>query len=79
MRIINSEFNEFAKNPDLDLYPEDTREVINNVNSWVYSSLNDGVYNCGLAESQGAYEAAIGKNFHGFSSSFSLICLEKCG
>jgi len=59
MRIINSEFNEFAKNPDLDLYPKDTREVIDTVNSWVYSSLNDGVYNCGLAESQGAYEAAI--------------------
>mmetsp|Transcript_20129 Transcript_20129/g.24053 ORF Transcript_20129/g.24053 Transcript_20129/m.24053 type:complete len:722 (+) Transcript_20129:76-2241(+) len=59
MRIINSKFNKFAKNPELDLYPEDTREVIDNVNSWVYSSLNDGVYNCGLAESQGAYEAAI--------------------
>lgn len=59
MRIINSEFNAYALNPELDLYPEVMRDDIDNVNNWMYTSLNDGVYNCGLAESQEAYETAI--------------------
>jgi putative glutathione S-transferase len=59
VRMFNSEFNEFAKNPDLDLYPESMREKIEEVNSWVYPTINNGVYRCGFAKSQGAYDGAI--------------------
>lgn len=59
IRMLNSEFNEFAKNPDLDLYPEGMREAINKVNDWIYPSINNGVYRCGFATSQPAYDAAI--------------------
>lgn len=49
MRMFNTEFNKLAKNPHLDLYPEDLREKIDEVNEWVYPNINDGVYKCGFA------------------------------
>jgi len=73
MRIINSEFNEFALNPELDLYPAGLRDIIEDVNSWVYTSLNDGVYNCGLAESQEAYETAIDNVTEAFDKVESIL------
>jgi putative glutathione S-transferase len=59
IRMFNSEFNAFAKNPDLDLYPEDLRDAIDEVNEWVYSGINNGVYKAGFATSQKAYDLAI--------------------
>ena len=43
----------------MDLYPEDMRESIDEVNSWIYDNLNNGVYRCGFAKSQEAYDKAI--------------------
>ena len=57
--MLNSEFNEFAKNPTLDLYPESLVDEIESVNDWVYKTLNNGVYRCGFATSQTAYNTAI--------------------
>ena len=54
-----SEFNNIAKNPELDLYPEDLRSAIDEVNSWVYPTINNGVYRSGFATSQKAYETAF--------------------
>jgi putative glutathione S-transferase len=59
IRMLNSEFNDFAKYPDLDLYPEDMQKYVEEVNSWIYPTINDGVYRCGFAKSQGAYDTAI--------------------
>jgi putative glutathione S-transferase len=36
LRIFNSQFNALAKNPELDLYPENLRGAIDTVNDWVY-------------------------------------------
>lgn len=56
LRMLNSEFNEFAKNPKLDLYPMHLRKEIDELNEWVYATVNDGVYKCGFATEQQAYE-----------------------
>ncbi len=57
--MLNGEFNDYAKNPKLDLYPAELREAIDSVNAWVYPTVNNGVYRCGFATSQEAYDQAI--------------------
>jgi glutathionyl-hydroquinone reductase len=60
IRMLNSEFNEFATNPGLDIFPVHLRTAIEEVNQWVYPNINNGVYRCGFAKSQSAYDQAIG-------------------
>eukprot|EP00298_Acanthocystis_sp_HF-20_P012058 c19704_g1_i3.p1 GENE.c19704_g1_i3~~c19704_g1_i3.p1 ORF type:complete len:341 (-),score=79.72 c19704_g1_i3:52-1029(-) len=59
VRMFEKEFNEFAKYPELDLYPSHLTAEIDNVNSWVYEHINNGVYKCGFARSQEAYDTAV--------------------
>jgi len=59
MRMLGSEFDAFATNPDLDLYPTELRGEIDSINEWVYATVNNGVYACGFAVSQSAYEDAF--------------------
>jgi putative glutathione S-transferase len=54
--LLNSEFNSFAKHPELDLYPEDLREQIDAWNAKIYPAVNNGVYRCGFAQTQAAYD-----------------------
>lgn len=61
IRMLNSEFDDFAKNPSLDLYPKDMRADIDAANDWIYPTINNGVYRCGFAKSQEAYNEAIGQ------------------
>lgn len=48
----------FHKTNAPDLYPEDLREEIDSLNDVIYSDINNGVYKCGFARSQQAYEQA---------------------
>ena len=59
IRMLNGEFNAFARWPALDLYPEPLRADIDRVNELVYASINNGVYRCGFATTQAAYERAF--------------------
>lgn len=63
LRMFNSAFNDFATNPTLDLYPEEHRAEIDEVNDWIYHGINNGVYKCGFATSQAAYDAAFKELF----------------
>jgi putative glutathione S-transferase len=57
--MLNSEFNEWAKHPERDFYPAELRSHIDEINAWVYPNINNGVYRCGFAQSQEAYNKAI--------------------
>jgi len=59
IRMLNTEFNAFSKNPELDLAPQDMEEAMKKVDDWVYPTINNGVYRCGFATSQPAYDTAI--------------------
>jgi putative glutathione S-transferase len=57
--MLNFEFDEFAKNP-LNFYPEHLTEELEELNSnLIYPKINNGVYRCGFATSQEAYDAAV--------------------
>ena len=59
--MFNSAFNELlpADKAAVDLYPEELRAEIDEVNDWVYNDINNGVYKTGFATTQEAYEAAV--------------------
>ena len=62
LRMFNSAFGDLA-NPDVDLYPASHREEIDRVNAFVYEDINNGVYRCGFATGQQAYERAFDRLF----------------
>ena len=56
--MLNTSFTAHgASGPDL--YPEGQRDEIDHVNEAVYQHINNGVYRCGFARSQEAYEEAF--------------------
>jgi glutathionyl-hydroquinone reductase len=57
IRMLNSEFRGIAGD-DTDFYPAPLRGEIDRVNDFVYANINNGVYRCGFARSQAAYEEA---------------------
>ena len=63
IRMFNSEFQKYATNPALDLYPKQKREQIDELNDWIYRYINNGVYRCGFATTQRAYNRAFKELF----------------
>ena len=63
IRMFNSAFDEITGNR-LDYYPEELRGDIDAINEIVYANVNNGVYRCGFASSQAAYEEAFDKLFN---------------
>ncbi len=62
IRMFNSEFNELTGNT-ADYYPQEKREIIEEWNAYVYPHVNNGVYRCGFATTQDAYEEAYNHLF----------------
>lgn len=63
IEFFNSGLNEVAGNPDLDLSPPSLRKNIDEWNRIIYPNINNGVYRCGFAQSQEAYDAAVKELF----------------
>jgi putative glutathione S-transferase len=62
IRMLNSEFDAWGR-ADLDFYPEPLRAEIDAVNEEVYANVNNGVYRCGFATTQQAYDEAFQRLF----------------
>jgi putative glutathione S-transferase len=62
IRMFNAAFDAFG-DASVDYYPEDLRAEIDAVNAFVYDNVNNGVYRCGFATTQAAYEAAFAALF----------------
>jgi glutathionyl-hydroquinone reductase len=62
VRMLNDGFGSLAKSA-VDLYPAGLRSQIDQLNERIYGALNNGVYRCGFASTQEAYEEAFGEVF----------------
>jgi putative glutathione S-transferase len=60
------QWSDYQRDGAPDLYPEDRREEIDAVSQAVYADVNNGVYRCGFAGSQAAYERAYTTLFERF-------------
>ena len=55
---LSTEWREHHRDGAPDLYPDRLRDEIDEVNARVFADVNNGVYRCGFAGSQRAYDAA---------------------
>ncbi|MGA0242254.1 MAG: glutathione S-transferase family protein [Candidatus Marinamargulisbacteria bacterium] len=71
IRIFNTAFNDITGNTD-DFYPEHWRDRIDAFNTMIYEPVNNGVYKCGFAQTQRAYDEAVSTLFN------TLDALDDC-
>lgn len=62
IRMLNSAFDLLGR-AELDFYPETLRTDIETINEPIYENINNGVYRCGFATTQAAYNAAYKRLF----------------
>ncbi|PRY62681.1 putative glutathione S-transferase [Knoellia remsis] len=60
---LSTQWTRFHRDGAPDLYPEELRAEIDEVNERVYTEVNNGVYRCGFAGTQAAYDAAYERLF----------------
>ncbi|GFP85398.1 glutathionyl-hydroquinone reductase yqjg [Phtheirospermum japonicum] len=63
IELFNSGLNGISSNPGLDLSPHPLKERIEEWNRIIYPNINNGVYRCGFAQSQEAYDIAANELF----------------
>ncbi len=63
IRIFDTEFNSIAKHPDVDLYPAELQQIVEETIDAIYEPINNGVYRAGFATTQSAYEEAVTELF----------------
>jgi putative glutathione S-transferase len=63
IRFLNTAFDALGADASVDLYPAPLRDEIDDVNARVYETVNNGVYRCGFARRQEAYDEAVDELF----------------
>ena len=66
-----------TKNQTLQLLPSALTQHIEETNEWVYTHINNGVYKCGFANTQQAYETAAHHLQAGFERANTLLSKSK--
>lgn len=62
IRMLNSAFDGLTGN-DLDFWPEQMRDALEEINDEIYQNVNNGVYRSGFATTKTAYEEAVNNLF----------------
>lgn len=70
IRMLNTAFDAKGARAG-DYYPQELRSQIDELNSWIYDTVNNGVYKAGFATTQEAYDEAVANVFQ------SLVRLEQ--
>lgn len=63
IRMFNSAFDHIDGVAGVDFYPSEHAAEIDRLNALIYDTVNNGVYRCGFAQSQQAYDQAFGALF----------------
>jgi len=66
IRMFNSAFDGVGARAG-DYYPSALRDKIDDLNGWIYDTVNNGVYKAGFATSQAAYDEAVTALFQSLS------------
>jgi putative glutathione S-transferase len=61
--MLNSRFNQYTDSK-LNLYSEELKIEIDELNQYIYSNINNGVYKCGFAANQEVYECEVANLFN---------------
>jgi putative glutathione S-transferase len=73
LRMLSTEFDAFVPEDRREsarpLFPKSLRKEIEDMNEWVYNTVNSGVYKTGFATTQAAYE----ENLHALFSSLDRL------
>jgi len=58
IRMFNAEFDDFTEpsTRGVTYYPKELRKEIDELNTWIYDTVNNGVYKSGFATTQQSYE-----------------------
>jgi putative glutathione S-transferase len=62
IRMFNTAFDAHGARAG-DYYPVELRDKIDELNSWIYDNVNNGVYKASFATSQEAYDEAVANVF----------------
>lgn len=83
IKILNSEFNEFLDSEfqSIDFYPQHLRDDVDRILDDIYQPINNGVYRCGFATSQTAYDEAVTELFQALEKYENILETQKylCG
>ncbi|XP_047308520.1 glutathionyl-hydroquinone reductase YqjG-like [Impatiens glandulifera] len=81
IRMLNSEFNDIAEKPDVDLCPSHLLAKIDEFNEWILEGINNGVYKCGFATKQEPYNEAVVKLFQSLDKCEEILSKQRylCG
>ncbi len=78
--VLNEAFNALSQR-ELDLYPPDLKDSVDQWNAKIYPAVNNGVYRCGFAQSQEAYDRACDELFTALDDIEGVLATQRylCG